>query len=579
MHGGFCIKKKYLFLFCLFVANCLYSNELLIRHITFEGNISFTAHQLQHIILSKEQSPLHRGVVNDDSKRIYDFYTQRGHYLFKIYNPIIIPVSSRYVDVTFVIEELEEPSVEGITFTGNSYFSESKIFELINLKPDAKHDLTSLETTLKQVTDLYLSRGFLFVKVQLINIAHSKKDNFLDGADSHGPLTATINIKEGRLFRTENFVLKGNDVTRDNILIAESRIQKGHIVTPDIIRLAERRISNKLYIASCNILPVNENTLLLNIVEGRMTHLSAVLGFSTSEQKRNNFNGFINGEFLNLLGTDRNLKLTWRSFDAVFTSILFEYHESGPIHFPIAADFRLYREERDSTSVRTEVGTEMYYYYKTQKYGILGGINELFPGSRRPKLLEKQTDKIIGLFWEGDFTDDFINPSTGWHMKFSQQYLFVSKESERLHRHRLESSFAYYFPLSKSWVVANTVTGKYLENKSLTEFDLIRLGGAFSLRGFYEDFYAGNTILYTNTELRLLMTRYSRIFLFFDYGYLEDNRPEFMNKFYDLYGIGFGLRADSKIGLLRIDYGFHHANGKWLNPLNGIIHFGIEASF
>jgi outer membrane translocation and assembly module TamA len=72
------------------------------------------------------------------------------------------------------------------------------------------------------------------------------------------------------------------------------------------------------------------------------------------------------------------------------------------------------------------------------------------------------------------------------------------------------------------------------------------------------------------------MARNSRAFLFIDYGYVEDNRIDFQYKFNDLLGMGFGLRLDTKVGLLRIDYGFHYAEKQWLKPTNGIVHFGIE---
>ena len=572
----------------------IYPSDLLIRRVSFEGNVSITNRELQNIILSRENTTLNRSIVNDDAQRINNYYQQRGFTFFIINTPIITPVSSRYVDVIFIIEEFSEPIIDKILFNGNSYFSESKIFELIGNNPDDSYNLTSLDLLLRQVTELYLSRGFLFVKVQLRDISLNNNneqlhENQIIGSlddfginnsnenDSH--FIANIDIIEGYIVRAENFVFRGNDVTRENILIVESRIQQGQIVTPDVINLAERRISSKPYINSCHILPVNENTLLINITEGRMTHLSAVMGYSSSEERGNNFNGFINGDLLNLMGTDRNLSFAWRGFEGIFTSFLIDYHESGPLNIPIAGDLSLYREERDSTSVRTEIGIDVYFSYRTQKYGILGGLNELFPGSRRPRLIERQTDRLVGFFWEGDFTDDIINPRNGWNMRYSQQYIFVNRESERLQRHRFESKISVFYPLNRSFVLANSLTGIYLENNSLTAIDLIRLGGAYSIRGFYEDFYMGNLVFYSNSELRFLMSRYSRVFLFLDYGYLEDNRYDINNKFYDLIGIGFGLRAESRIGLLRIDYGFHHANGKWLNPLNGLIHFGIETSF
>jgi len=35
----------------------------------------------------------------------------------------------------------------------------------------------------------------------------------------------------------------------------------------------------------------------------------------------------------------------------------------------------------------------------------------------------------------------------------------------------------------------------------------------------------------------------------------------------------------SKIGIIKIDYGIGYQDGQWTNPLDGTLHFGIEAGF
>ena len=558
-------KKVFYFVVFWLLIFFLHSSELVINRIVFEGNRAFSDRTLRGIIHSREGFIVNRSTVNDDAQRIHNHYLNQGFHVFKVHTPEIVPISIRYAEVRFIIEEFDEPLVTNVVFVGNSYFSDSKIFELTYRREDMSFDLRELEHFIRDITELYLSRGLLFVEIQLLGIEHIDEQ-----------LTARIGIIEGAVVRAENFVFIGNDVTRQNVLITESRIQQNQIITPQVLRIAENRISRKSYILSCNVVPVNENTLLININEGRMTHLSAVMGYSTSGTNR--FHGFLNADFLNIMGTDRNLGFSWRGFEG-FNSVRLSYHESGPSTVSIAGNLRLYREERDSTSVLTEADVDVYYYYLTQKVGVSTGIEELFPGSRRPQLLDKQTVRKLGVFWEGNFTDDFINPRSGWDLRFHQQMLFVRRADDSLQRYRVDMSVSHYIPLNRTFVVANTVTGMQLQNRSLTFHDLIKVGGTYTIRGFFEDTFAGNTIVYTNTELRLLMTRQSRFFLFMDYGYVEDNRPDFNNRFTDLFGFGLGLRADSRIGLLRIDYGFHHAQGRWLNPMNGIVHFGIETSF
>jgi hemolysin activation/secretion protein len=98
------------------------------------------------------------------------------------------------------------------------------------------------------------------------------------------------------------------------------------------------------------------------------------------------------------------------------------------------------------------------------------------------------------------------------------------------------------------------------------------LGGKGSLRGFNEHRFSGYRIGWSNLELRLLLSRDSRVFLFSDYGYVKSTNYTFGI----LFGFGFGIRIETKLGMLGIDYGLGYLKGKLQNPLDGIIHFGIE---
>ena len=461
----------------------------------------------------------------------------------------------------------DQIAISGIELSGNTYFSRDRIFSLLDKKPDETYDFDSLDILLRQITNLYLAHSFLFVKVELDEIIYSD-DKFV----------GRIKIFEGDIVRAENIIVRGNDVTRENRLIHESKIQLSRPVTMQAIREAEQRISAKRYIRSANIVPVNNNTLLIDVNEGQMTYISAIFGYVNTNKRDNRFQGFFKAEFLNLMGTDRSFAVDLSNFEHKNTVFL-SYHESGVVEIPIMADFRLYREEQDSTYVKTEYGGEIYYDFLSQKLGLSLSNLDIYPGNRIERLVEKQKDISIGLLWAGNFTDDYFNPTAGWILTFKNYNIFVKRTDNSFKRYRVEGSAENFIPVKNRLTLANKISILHLQNKYLNFYDLLKTGGTFSLRGFYEEAYAGNSIIYTNTELRYLLTQYSRFFIFADYGYIEDNRPDFNNKYYDLIGLGLGLRVRTRIGMLRMDYGFHHADGKWMNPMDGIVHFGIETGF
>jgi len=483
----------------------------------------------------------------------------RNIYLFLIFFFQLIP---QYLFPT------NSKTFQGITFIGNSYFSQDKLYELICYTIEDELSYDDLDRLLKAITDLYLSRGMLFIKIRLYEIV------FIDDK-----LYAKILINEGAIVRIENFIFSGNKTIKEKDLIKYSGFKKNQIVTPLEIINAEKSLLAKPYIMSCSIIPMNENTLFIKVNEGNTTHFSGLIGYTNKKDTSNNFLGFIDLNFLNLFGTDRSLHFAWKQLESGYNSIFLKYHEVGPSTIPLSADFYLYREVKDSSYVKTKVETDIYYSFITQKIGITIGYTELFHGDGRPVLVDKQVDKQIGILWMGDFTDNKYNPRTGWEGKFKHSILFVKRDYESFQRHKLEMSFSNYSTLSKTMVFANSFSYKQLQNKSLSIYDLQKVGGTFTLRGFLEDSYAGDTIIYTNSELRYLMMKNSRIFVFLDYGYVEDNRKDFTNRFTDLFGIGFGFRLDTRVGLFRIDYGFNYSDKRWINPTNGIVHFGLEMGF
>jgi outer membrane protein insertion porin family len=106
------------------------------------------------------------------------------------------------------------------------------------------------------------------------------------------------------------------------------------------------------------------------------------------------------------------------------------------------------------------------------------------------------------------------------------------------------------------------------------------LGGINSLRGYREEEFSGTKVAWTNLEYRFLLGRESRFFIFADYGYFFRQARSIEEKILSKIsgkklGYGFGIRIDSRAGLLGIDYGM----GEKDRFNEGKIHFGIVNRF
>jgi outer membrane protein insertion porin family len=108
--------------------------------------------------------------------------------------------------------------------------------------------------------------------------------------------------------------------------------------------------------------------------------------------------------------------------------------------------------------------------------------------------------------------------------------------------------------------------------------DLYRLGGTNTLRGYKEEQFYASRILWSNLEYRLLLTRRSYTFAFFDSGYYlrnaePDRNVEKLEGFKTGYGIG--LNIETGLGILGVSFAIPGGS----SFSDGLIHFGIVNEF
>jgi len=549
--------KLFFFIFSLIFGNCF--AQLNVGQIHFEGNYLISDQQLQKTIFSREGDIFNQQILNDDSKRISEIYKIRGFWSTKIQFPQLITNSPTEIDVIFQIEEEKNLKISKLELSGNRYISSTKIKLDIHTE---NIELPDLESVQKNILNYYADNGFLFASVILDSLVLANES-----------LVANININEGSFCEFVEFSFRGNKVTKANTILKISQMKKADHFTPEILEKAADNLRKKTYIKSCDIIPLNSKQLLFDIEEDRMSLISGIIGFDNSQKKNQRFNGFLNIEFLNLYGTDRSLAVTWQRTSSSHSSIALGYHESGLERFPISADISLMREEVDSTYIKTEFQTEIYYYDLTSKYGFYGEMEDIYPGSRRPKIIENTTFRKLGAFWNYSNLDFYNNPAKGSDYSIKYYTIFSKIGNNDISKQAVELKWHNYHKLGNRVVLAALFNVNVIEKKKLTEFESFDLGGNKNLRGFIENQFSGYQVSWTNLEVRYLLNRNSRFYIFTDHGFVNSLE----NKFGKLFGFGVGFKIETRLGMLGIDYAFSYLKNELRNPLDGIIHFGLES--
>ncbi len=554
-------------LFFLLTVSILLAQEhqLTIRSIHFDGNETFTDRQLLTVISSEEEEPFDQDRANTDSQHIMLYYQRYGRYNIVVEYPRIEILDPGRIDLIFTIHENEKITVDSLMFHGNRMLSDYKLREFTGFGVDQPASLKELSSAIYQISDIYAGQGFLFADTRLDSLV-----------DHDGSYTAYLTIFEGPRCLPRAYRFDGNKVTTEETLLRMSRIRQVDVLTLPILNRIGENIGQKDYIRECELIPLDAGTVLFRVTEDKMINLTGIMGYNNNKDSGDEFTGYVNLDFLNLFGTDRALSLKWQQFSADRSYVKLGYHESGFGDIPIAADLDLFREEVDSTYIQSAAELEVYYYTLYNEFGIYTGIEDVYPGSRVLNRIEKTSYRKAGVFWNYDDVDYQRNPSTGDDFSIRYYHTFQQLEGEYSDYYTTELGWSHYQKLYKRLVLATTINAREKEKTDLEDYESFELGGSQNLRGFRENQFHGHRMGWINFEVRQLMSRLSRLFVFVDYGYVEYMEGAETYRLDDLFGYGFGLRVETAIGQLQLDYALSYSQGTWTEPQNGFIHFGID---
>jgi outer membrane protein insertion porin family len=205
--------------------------------------------------------------------------------------------------ITFYISEGKQYIYDGMIFDGNVIFDDTELNEQVRMKEGDILNRTKLEADFSRLADLYYNDGYIF------NII--SKEEQRNEADDTVSYRVKI-IEQGRA-HIENIMIRGNDKTKDHVVLRELPLEVGDIFSKKKIIQGMTNLYNLQYFGIIEPETPQGSTeglmdLIINVEEGKTTDVQFGLSF-TAEAGDLPIMTFIKWTDRNFFGNGQELSL------------------------------------------------------------------------------------------------------------------------------------------------------------------------------------------------------------------------------------------------------------------------------
>ncbi|MEZ5691848.1 MAG: outer membrane protein assembly factor BamA [Rickettsiales bacterium] len=557
-----------------------------IEKITFIGNEHFSNSDLRGVIRT-EESRWYKFFSSDDKydpdRMQYDqellrrFYVNEGFADFQVKSAHaeLSPQKDAFY-VTFVIAEGKKYNFGKIKTSSLLKGNESPDFsDVIKSKTGDTYNSNDIEQTIDAMTDRLGDLGYAFVNIQPM----ITKDRTTQIAD------VDYVIKPGPRVYVERINISGNARTLDKVVRREFRLSEGDAYNNSKLKRSEQRINNLNFFEKVDIQKEqgsapDKTVVNVDVTEKSTGEVSIGAGFSSTDGVLGDFG--ISEK--NLLGRGQELR-TRLTLAARRKQIELSFTEPYFLNRDISAGFDVYKINQDfsresSHNLNTK-GINLRSGYKLQErlqHSVNYSLRETDITDVHPEtsiFIKEQEGKNVNSAISHALTYDSRNnkldPSSGYYLKFSQEFAGIGGDSKYL-RHELKAS--YYYPIISQLTASVSGSSGYvfgIGGHDVRINDRFFVGGD-DLRGFRNagigprderslDALGGNAYYTASTELKFPLGLPEELgvsaAIFSDIGSLwkiDNQRAGIVDSDSLRLSAGAGILWASPFGPIRIDF-------------------------
>ena len=593
-----------------------------IKDILIQGNQGFSAGRILKLLKTKRAWFFNAGVLKEevlkeDLERIKSFYQREGFTDVAVTYEVKPDVKKSYLlFVAIKITEGKKYLVGSVIVQGNQDIAEKEILKsLSDCIPGKVFSQESMKKDVASIQGLYFDRGYISAQVQGSTLVNN---------DS-GRVDVTYGIMENQIVYVDKIKIRGNIKTKDLVIRREMRIYPGEKFDGEKLRRSKERLTNLGFFEEVSYdteesSSPDKKNLVVEVKETKTGAFSFGGGYSTVDQ----LVGFVEVEQKNFdwrnwpyfTGAGQNLKLR-ASIGNLSNGFDLSFTEPWLFNYPVSFGFDLYRRTHTENSESgygydeavtggdLRLGKELAEYLRGDLTYRLDQIEISNPASDSSEDLLKEVGtnivSVISPSLTYDSRDNVFNARKGNFFTATFDLAGLGGDKSYL---KFFGRASHYFPMPHGAVLE--IRGRlglaepYGNTADIPIYERFFAGGAYTIRGYEErkvgpvdpgsnEPLGGASMVVGNIEYTYPLFSFLKVAAFYDVGNVWEKLGDiFSNK--NAYGVvntggfksgfGLGLRINTPIGPIMLDYGIPmNKTGGEDTKKSGRFHFSASHGF
>lgn len=546
---------------------------------------------LKEVFPLKEGDDYNPELLSSDADVVREFYVALGYLGVDVGSPDVRMEQNKAM-ITMPVKEGLRTLVDKVEITGVRSVPPDEIRKAIGLKPGDPYNEVDIADARLRVIDLYQEKGFL-------DAAANAKAEF-----SGERAQIIVEIQEGERTFFGKTIITGNTRTRREVverelLHRESAPLNYGVLAKERQKLYKLGLFTDVRIEALEVYD-HRRDIHIEVVERDAGSVEFGFGYSNFDK----FTGFVDIGYKNLFGMNRqvSLRIGYNSLERLYA---INYLDPWFLEMPLQLKATVFLNERDEKNIDTKV-----IMYRFRKEGLSLGVEKQYSSTVKGELYydyvladtfdvqpdivltDKDTGKLgISSLRPGITYDTRDNPFdprngivAGLTMKLASSAFFSETNFAKI-----VFNGSLYHELSKPFVLAAAlrlgVAHAWGSSEILPLVERFFLGGRSTVRGYAQDTLGprggagnptgGNAFIETNLELRTSLGKGIGLVTFLDSGNVWQKAGDINWSL--KHAVGLGLRYNTPVGPLRVDYGYKLKKEEGLS--RGEIFFSIGQAF